>query len=186
MRRTLVVLATQEEVRVLDGLTEVARHRRSYDAGSGSRIPPTSAALVAHKQRAREHRGIDRLALAAPCHPRCSSTDSPSAARTSGTPPSSCFGCLDTYGAAALEHAVTEVLGRDVPHVHAVGQVLEREQAAKGRPPATPLSLPDDARIQGLVVRPHDLEGYDALAQDPPTPEPEERGTDEPQSEPDQ
>ena len=83
---------------------------------------------------------------------------------------------LDTYGAEALGRAVAEVLERDVPHVAAVQQVLERNHAARGRPPAVALPLPDNPRLRGLDVRPHSLSSYDAVGRPPA---PEERGPDQ-------
>jgi hypothetical protein len=74
---------------------------------------------------------------------------------------------LDTYGAEALERGVAEVLARDVPHPGAVQHVLERNHAARGRPPARPLPLPDDPRLRGLEVRPHALSSYDSVGRQP-------------------
>jgi hypothetical protein len=66
VHRTLSVVATPEEVRILDGAEEVARHVRSYDAGAQIENPAHIEALVAAKRAARRHRGMDRLAHAAP------------------------------------------------------------------------------------------------------------------------
>ena len=71
---------------------------------------------------------------------------------------------LATYGAEALEGALLEVLRCDVPHVHAVRQVLEIRHAAKGRPPALDLALPQGTPGADVTVRPHDLSTYDNLA----------------------
>jgi hypothetical protein len=70
---------------------------------------------------------------------------------------------LDAYGAEELQTAITEALQRDVPHPHAVRQVLERRRLERGKPPAIPLQLPDDARVRDLIVKPHSLDAYDRL-----------------------
>jgi hypothetical protein len=66
------------------------------------------------------------------------------------------------FGAEALEVAIKDALARDVPHVGAVRQVLERERAARGMAPPLPIPLAD-ARLRELRVRPHALETYDSL-----------------------
>jgi transposase len=66
VRRTLAVLADERRVRVFDGAQEVASHVRSYDSGQQIEDPTHIQALVEHKRRAHAHRGVDRLAHAAP------------------------------------------------------------------------------------------------------------------------
>lgn len=161
VRRTLVVFASPKEVRVLDGTAEVARHPRSYDARAQIEDPAHVRALVETKRRAREHRGIDRLAHAAPAS-RTLLERLAERGKNLGHSTYRLLRLLDAYGAQALEEAVREVLAKDVPHVHAVAQVLERNRAARGGPPALPIPLPPGVR--DLVVRPHALDGYDALA----------------------
>lgn len=168
VRRTLVLLSTPEEVRILDGLVEVARHRRSYDSRGQVEDPAHVAALVEAKSRARRHRGLDRLAHAAPSSRRLLERLA-ERGQNLGHATWQMLRLLEAYGAQALEAALAEALAQDVPHVHAVRQVLEREHAARGRPPATALPLGQDPRVRDLVVRPHPLEDYDALgAPQPP------------------
>jgi hypothetical protein len=56
---------------------------------------------------------------------------------------------------------VEEALARGVPHPHAVRQPLERRRQQRELPPPVAVALPDDPRVRGLVVRPHDLRDYD-------------------------
>jgi transposase len=170
VRKTLTVLATENEVRVLDGAAEVARHARTYDRGQQVEDPAHVEALVAMKRHARRHRGMDRLTHAAPSSRQILERLAERGTNL-GQATLQFLKLLETYGAEALERAAAEVLARDVPHVHAVRQVLERERAARGEAPALPIPLPDQAR--NLVVRPHDLEGYDTLAKPAPEEPPE-------------
>ena len=62
-----------------------------------------------------------------------------------------------------LQSKSREALAKSAPHYHAVRHILEREQAARGDPPRTPVELPDDPRIKDLAVEPHSLESYDEL-----------------------
>jgi len=159
VRQTLVVVASLETVRVLRGNDEVACHGRSYDRGAVIEEPAHVAALVASKRAAREHRGMDRLAHAAPST-RALLERLAERGNNLGSATARLLVLLDTHGADALEAAVREVLEREVPHVHAVRQVLDRERAARGAPPAIAIPLPDDPRLRDLCVRQHSLESY--------------------------
>jgi transposase len=162
VRKTLVVLASLETVRVFSGSEEVARHRRSYDRGQVVEDRSHVAALVEEKAAARKHRGMNSLAHAAPST-RALLERLAERGKNLGGATSRLLTLLDLYGAESLEAAVREVLAKDVPHVDAVQQVLERERRARGLPPAVPVALPDDPRVRGLRVRPHSLETYDSL-----------------------
>jgi hypothetical protein len=70
---------------------------------------------------------------------------------------------LDQYGQEETELAVQQVLASDATHVSAVRQVLEGRQREKGLPPPIAVQLPDDPRIQNLVIKPQSLAGYDNL-----------------------
>jgi transposase len=162
VRRTLVAVASLDTVRVLHGTEEVARHRRSYDKGQTIEDPSHVAALVASKRQARESRGLDRLAHMAPAT-RTLLERLAERGKNLGNATARLLLLLDTYGAEALEVAAQEVLERDVPHVHAVRMVLERQHRARGLPPALPLPLSDDPRVRDLRVQPHSLDTYDQI-----------------------
>jgi hypothetical protein len=66
VRRTLAVLADEQWVRVLDGATELARHRRCWDSHAQIEIEAHVQRLVEAKRAGRAHRACDRLAQAAP------------------------------------------------------------------------------------------------------------------------
>ena len=69
--RLLTVMASPQEVRILDGATVIARHPRSYDRGAQIEDAAHLAELVARKRAARTHRGQDRLAWFAATPARC-------------------------------------------------------------------------------------------------------------------
>ena len=56
VQRTVTARATPDRVRILDGLTVIAEHPRSYDRGAQIEDPNHVAELVAHKRRARASR----------------------------------------------------------------------------------------------------------------------------------
>jgi len=162
VRRTLVVLASPERVRVLDGSEIVAEHDRSWGRGQRIEDPRHLAALVDWKRNARKARGMDRLAHAAP-NSRDLLVAMAERGGNLGAATSALLRLLDTYGAEELAAAIAEALTADVPHPQAVRQILERRRHARGQPPALEVPLPDDSRVRDLVVRPHDLSTYDQL-----------------------
>ncbi len=167
VRRTLTVSASLTRVRVLDGESVIATHPRAFDKGQQIEDPVHVADLVAVKRAARAHRGLDRLAQAVPA-----SRELLQHAAERGTPLTRAIAALvtllDDYGAAELEQAIAEALAHDVPHPNAVRQVLERRREQRAQPPPLTLTLPDNDKARGIVVRPASLASYDLL-KTPPT-----------------
>ena len=173
VQRTLTVLATPDEVRIVDGTTVIARHARCYDKEQQIEDPEHIDALTRIKRQARRHRGQDRLVRAVPN----SRTLLSRAARRGdnlGSITAALLRLLDDYGRQELESAIAESLRRGVPHPNGVRLELERRREERHRPP--PVGVPiGDERAKQLVVRPHALEGYDRLQ-----PDTEESTTEEP------
>jgi len=166
VRRTLLVLASLDTVRIFDGQDLLASHPRSFDRGGQIEDPSHVAALVEAKRHAREHRGMDRLHHAAPS----SKTLFTEIARHGGNLGSVTCGLvrlLDAHGAAALEEAIAEALESGAPHLPAVRHILDRKRHERGQPPPIAISLPEDPRIRNLVIRPHRLDDYEDLHKEP-------------------
>jgi transposase len=165
VRRTVVVLGSPQTVRVVADGRVLAEHRRSYDRGQQIEDPGHIEALVQYKRQASQHRGVDRLAAAAPDSRellgRLAERGGNLGSATAGL-----LRLLQEFGAASLQSAIAEALQEDLPHHHAVRQILERQRRARRLRPAIAVQLPDDPRVRDLVVRPHPLAGYDALAED--------------------
>ncbi|WP_437304890.1 IS21 family transposase [Sorangium sp. So ce388] len=162
VRRTLVVVASEATVRVLDGTEVIARHARSYDRGRQIEDPAHLAALVEAKRQGREHRTLDRLHHLVP-----SSRELLRAvAERGGNVGNTTFNLsrlLDAHAAEDVDTAVAEALARGTPHVGAVRQSLDRRRHERGEPPPVSLHLPASAKLDSLVVRPHALSTYDQL-----------------------
>jgi transposase len=165
-QRTLVVFADLEQVRIADGNDVIATHARSWDRGQQLEQRDHLERLADEKRRAREHRGLDRLARSA----RSSQAFLRVVAERGdnvGSTTARLLQILDTAGAAELEEAIVEALERDTVHVGAVRQIVDRRRSARGLPP--PVSIPvtrgDHAE---LVVTPHALSTYDALKKEDP------------------
>jgi hypothetical protein len=162
VRRTLTVVASPTTVRVLDGATLLATHPRSYDQGRQVEDPAHIAALVARKRQARQHRGTDRLAQAAP-NSRALLTRAAERGENLGSITATLLRLLERYGAAELEAAIAEALARNVPHPNAVRLALERRREQREQPPPLAITLPDNQRVRDVVVTPHKLDAYDQL-----------------------
>lgn len=160
VRRTLAVLADEQTVRILDGITELARHERCWDRGQQIEDPAHVQRLAERKRAARAHRGCDRLAQAAPA---AATLLERAAARghNLGSITAALLRLLDRWGAAALQVAVMDALERDVPHPNAVRLALERAREAAGQPPPVALVLPEHVARRDAPVRPHALRSYD-------------------------
>ena len=163
VRRTLTVVATPGQVRILDGPTELARHVRSYDSAQQIEVAAHIQALVAHKRASRQHRATDALAQAAPAATELLKR---AAARgyNLGSITAALSKLLERYGAQALQAGVIEALAHDVPHPNAVRLALERAREARHENPPVLAQLSERARKLDVTVRPHALNSYDDLA----------------------
>jgi hypothetical protein len=134
--RTLTVLAeTETETeRIVENNELLATHARSWDRGQQLETPEHLDHSTAEKKRARQHRGLDRLAKAAPSSQaflRCLAERG----ENIGSNTSRLLHLLDAARADALEDALVEVLERDTVHIGAVRQVLDRRRSELGLPP---------------------------------------------------
>lgn len=162
VRRVVVVHATLECVRIVDGNTVIASHQRSWDKAEQVESAEHIAALVAFKRAARHHRGLDRL------HHGCANAPAffgALAARHGnlGAATSGLTTLLDLYGASAVDTALAGALKADAPHLAAVRQLLEQDRHAQSQPPPIAVTLPDDSRVRDIVVQPHALATYDQI-----------------------
>ena len=162
VRRTLVVLATEKKVRILEGNEILAEHQRSYDKKAQLENPGHLAALQEHKRQARKHRGLDRLHHKVPNSAELMIRLAERGDNL-GSATSVLLRLIDHYGAKAVEDAIADALGNETPHPNSVRRILERNYKEQGTPPPVPVPLPNDPRIQNLTVRAHDLKSYDSL-----------------------
>jgi transposase len=164
VKRTVTVRATPERVRILDGLAVIAQHLRSYDRGAQIEDPSHVADLVAHKRRAREHRGTNRLTNAAPASKellmRAAARGSNLGAITVGL-----LRLLDRFGPTELQVAIEDALAHGAPHPNSVRIALERRREARQAPPPVAIDLPEHVRAKDSFVQPHLLATYDTLTE---------------------
>ena len=164
-RRTLTVIATPQQIRVLEGTEVVAAHSRSYSCREQIEDPAHLKALTQTKRQARRHRGLDRLRHAVPPSQDLFVQIAQRGGNL-GSATAALLRLLDQYGAHEVEIAVGEALEKGSPHPHTVRLVLERRRRQRGALPPVPVRLPEDQRVRDLAVRPHDLATYDTLKDD--------------------
>jgi len=167
VNRTLVVTASLDAVRILDGHELIASHPRSFDRGAQIEDPRHLQALVDHKRAARAHRAQDRLHHAAPSAQalflRAASRGAHLGVLTRGL-----LQLLESHGAAALEAAIVAALAEDAAHLAAVRHFIDAHAHAAGLRPPIAVSLPNDPRLKQLSVRPQPLSDYDRLSRESP------------------
>ncbi len=162
VRKTLLVVADFETVRVMDGLKEVACHKRSWDKSGQIEDAQHIEALKEMKQEGKKHRGMDRLHHAAPSATKLLQLAA-QRGQNLGALTTGLLHLLDLYGAVELELAVSEAVQAQTTYVAAVRQVLERRRREQNLLEPVAIAIPNDPRIQNLVVVPHNLATYDKL-----------------------
>ncbi len=158
--RPLSLVASDTEVRILDGTTGIAQHPRSYDRGQEVLHPPHQQALLEAKRKAYDATPLGRLALLAP-ESETLIDQAFAQGESAGSQTAQLLKLLDLYGPAALRRAITEALERNTPRASSVAFLLRRQP----RPAAKlAVDLSRHPEAQSIEVRPHDLETYDELA----------------------
>jgi len=165
VRRTLIVVASLDTVRIQDGATVVAEHARCWDRGQEIELTEHVESLVQTKAKARRGRGLQRLTKAAPSALQLLQSAAERGANL-GSLTRQLLVMLDVTPAAELEAAVAQAVSRGTPHVGAVRQLLELQRVERGRPPAAIHRLVSDPRAARVVVQPHDLSQYDQIHQE--------------------
>ncbi len=162
VRKPLTLVASEREIRVLDGVAEVARHTRSYDKARRIETPAHLAALAREKRAAHDLRGRDLLRTC------CPNADALLEELARGRSPimgqtSQLLKLLKTHGPKPLDAAIAKALRKGAFSAESVAHLLAQDERKRKTPPRIPLVLPDDPRIREQTVERHDLNDYDAL-----------------------
>lgn len=168
VRRTLLVSATLDTVRILDGMDVLAVHRRSFDRGAQIEEAAHVQALVDRKRAARGHRSLDRLQHALPSAQALFLLAGERGVHLGSLTRGLCT-LLDRDGAEALETAIAAALAKDAPHLATVRHLIDQQRHARGLQPSIAVVLPDDPRLRPSV-RPHPLSDYEQLSRNPDEP----------------
>jgi transposase len=164
---TLTVVASPTLVRILDGATEIARHRQCWSRHELIEHPGHREALLAQKRKAVGASPNARLLAAAPdtealLDLACSRGYS--VARLARQ----LLHLLDDYGPSELRAAVTEALSRQSPHASSIAYILQKRHRDRRRPAPLPVSLDRRPDLADLHVQPHQADLYDHLRESEP------------------
>jgi transposase len=171
--RALTLVASPTTVRLLDGSTEIASHRRSYDRHELVEDAAHRQALLEQKRKALGSSPSGRLAVLVP-----ESQAFLQAAFEQGESTSrltvQLLRLLDDYGAQELAAALGEALEQQTPRLSSVAFILARRHRQQRRRTPLPVNLSRRPDLENLTVSHPSLEAYDELSQDPEEePEPE-------------
>jgi transposase len=159
--RQLTLVASDTQVRILEGTAEIARHHRIYDRHQLVLDPAHQQALLKTKRKAFDATPGGRLALVAP-ESKTLLDLAFAQGESAGSQTAQLLKLLDLYGPAALRRTINEALERNTPRASSVAFLLRKQQRSAPAPLAVDLSRHPEA--QAIEVRPHDLETYDELA----------------------
>jgi transposase len=159
VRRPLTLVASDTTVRILDGIAEIACHRRTYDRQKQVLDPSHQEAVLKVKRKAYHATPAGRLEQAVP-ESKTLLDLAFAQGESAGSQTAQLLKLLDEYGPAALRRAIVEALERNTPRACSVAFLLRRQS----RPRRVLLDLSHHPQAQSIDVRPHDLETYDELA----------------------
>jgi hypothetical protein len=163
----LTLIASDTQVRLLDGTSEIARHRRSYGRHELVVDPAHEGALLEEKRKALGATRGGRLFAAAP---EAEALLEAALRRGELAAPQTTqlLLLLDDYGASELRGAIRDALAGDTPRAASVAYLLSQRHRARNRRALPAVHLTRRPDLENLHVKPHDPETYDALARRQP------------------
>lgn len=163
--QVLGLLASDTTVRIFQGTTQIACHRRSYDRGERIEDPAHKDALLKEKRQARGASSSGRLVSLAPESETLLEAVF-SRGESIAKETQKLLLLLDDYGAAPLRAAIQEALERKTPHTASVAYLLEKRRRSLKKSAPLPVDLSRRPDLADLHVQPHHPETYDELSRD--------------------
>lgn len=161
VQRSLLVEATLDQVRVLDGPNELARHPRSFDKGAQIEEAEHIQALVDWKAKAKQGRGLQVLAKAL-THQEAFLKGAAERGHPLGPLVSRLLALLDQHGPTRLDEALAEVCQRGACHLRALHEALALRASKRQEAPKAPLDLKHlPPALRALQVKDHPLSDFD-------------------------
>jgi transposase len=164
--RALTLVASPTSVRLLDGTTEIASHRRSYDRHEHVEDPAHRQALLEQKRKALGSTASGRLAALVPesqAFLQAAFEHGESATRLTAQ----LLRLLDDYGAAEFTAALREALEQQTPRLSSVAFILARRHRQRRQRTPLVVNLSRRPDLENLTVSNPTLEAYDDLTQGP-------------------
>jgi len=159
VERTLTLVADDATVRILDGQSVVAEHRRTWGQRQKVESPEHRAEILRRKRGAAPSAGRDRIRAAAPGIDMLIGRWV-EAGRNIGNMVAQTRRLLDLYGQDVFALAIAETIERGTHDPGEIGVLCEKYRRAAERP--VPIDVPLGDNVPDRDVIPHDLGGYDA------------------------
>ena len=154
---SLLLVANDTTVRLLDGGVEVASHERMWGRHQVLELREHRTALIAEKKQAQALKGRDRLRVEVPAIDAMLERWI-DAGRNIGSMVGFTIKLLDAYGAPVLRDVVSDMLARGIHDRGAMSILCEQRRRGPG---PTPLAIELGDHVVERDVIPHDLGGYD-------------------------
>jgi len=160
--RPLTLVASDSQIRILDGKQELVCHPRSYDRRQLVLDPAHQQELLQEKRKARSSTPGGSLEQTVP---ESGALLEAAFARgeSAGSQTAQLLKLLDTYGPAELREAIREALEHGTPRVSSVAFLLRQHQRSRQRRAPAPVDLSQHPELAALDMRPQNLEVYDEL-----------------------
>ena len=165
IQRSLTLIASDTGVRILNGQTEIARHRRSYDKQQRITDPEHQQALLEYKRKALGATPNSRLLAVVPEVEELLEA-ALSRGEHVGAQTAELIRLLDDYGASELRATVREALNRETPRASSVACLLNQRSRRRRQRPPLPVRLTQRPELEDLHIQPHDPEIYDELSEE--------------------
>ena len=163
VQKPLSLIATEKEVRILDGQTEVARHIRSYS--KGERVSDANHFVGLYEQRP----GAETVAgraymtkLIPEIEPLYALMVVEGVALGPAT--AKIMELVKEFGEKNVQSAVKQAVERGLARPSYIVQLCVQRASQREERPALPLDLPHRPFVRDLMVTHHDPSGYDNLA----------------------
>lgn len=162
VRRTVLVEATLQRVRIVDGIKVIAEHPRCWEKSKQIEDPAHIDGLTVEKRNASKSRGMNRILNVTPSAQAFFKLAG-ERGHNMGRLTQLLVHLLDLYGASELEAALSEVLASGNVHSQAVQRALERRRSAKKLPPPVTLRFLKNPVVDEISVTAKPLATYDRL-----------------------
>lgn len=162
--RELTLAISANTVRILNGGSKIAEHRRSWDRHQIIEDPAHRQALLEEKRRAMGSSPSGRLRLAAP-ETETLLDEAFRRGESIGRSTTQLLQLLDDYGAEPLRAAIRLAMERDTPRVSSIAWLLEQRRRSERLRAARPVELSRRPDLAALHIQPHDSDIYDELTE---------------------
>ena len=162
VRRPLSLIPSEDEVKILDGADEVARHKRSYDRGQRIKSEEHFAGLYDIKPGAKTS---DAKAFLVKLIPEAEKLFEMMIEQgvPLGKSTKHLIELVEEHGTQSVREAVKQAIKKGYARTTFIAATCQALAQHRKTAPEVPLILPDRDELKQITVTHHALEGYDGL-----------------------